>query len=75
MLSMLDMSKGDIEVAKELMWRHGMTRREAICWVVYNNGMSVKTISEREGVSEPLIFQRINAAKRKLTKIKRDGEL
>lgn len=72
---MLELTKDDIELAKELMWRHGLTRREATCLVAYQRGISAKRISEEYGTSETLIYRRIAYAKKKLNKILRDGEI
>lgn len=63
---MMSMTPKDVSKAKDAMWRHGMTRREAICWVLHQRGIPAKTIAEEVGTSETLIYRRIASARKKL---------
>jgi hypothetical protein len=75
MVNMIEMTPEDVALAKDLMWRHGLTRREAVCYVANSNGMSAHELARQAGVSAPLISKRISGARRKLESIVEDGEL
>lgn len=72
---MIEMSEADVSLAKELMWRHGMTRKEAICYVASENGMSIRKLAMNEGVTEALMSKRVSGARRKMSRLMKDGEL
>lgn len=52
--------------AKDYMFVNGMTRKEAVCLVLHEDGMQICQLVKAEGVSRNLIHSRLRSAKAKL---------
>lgn len=60
------MDEDAIDEVKELMWDFGLTRHEAVSYVLHTHGRTQVSIARELGVDPSLISKRITSAKVKV---------